>query len=50
MLDISNATITHTKKILGQEIIFDILAIDQTQFLLGSSDGLFKVTKEKIVA
>jgi hypothetical protein len=47
VLDIRNATINHTKKIIGQhDEIFDILAIDKTHFFLGSTDGLFKVTKE----
>ena len=48
VLDVKNATITHSKRIfmLGHIHILDILAIDQTQFLLRSGIGLYKVTKE----
>jgi hypothetical protein len=46
VLDIKNAIITHAKRIIGYVSIIDIHAINETHFLLGSTDGLFKVTKE----
>ena len=39
-------TITHTRLIREDATIWDILAVDETHFLLASSHGILKITKD----
>jgi len=44
VFDMSSATITHTKFL--SDTICDIVAINETHFLLASSIGILRTTKE----
>ena len=50
MFDIASATITDELMIKEDEEINDIVAIDDTHFLLATYEGLFKTTNKKMLA
>ena len=48
ILDMTNCNIIHTHRVdSGIYAFYDMLAIDDTQYLLASDSGLLKTTKEK---
>jgi hypothetical protein len=49
VFDIASATISHTWQIKETYVIKAIVAIDKTQYLIASLEGLFKSTKEKMI-
>jgi hypothetical protein len=46
VFNMSSATITNSRQIIADRAIYDILAIDETHFLLVSYDGILKSTKD----
>ena len=49
VFDIPNGVKSHTQVLREGEDINDIVAIDDTQYLLATNEGLMKTTKEKLV-
>lgn len=50
ILDMSSCKITHTHRFdLGIYAFYDIAAIDDTQYLLASDNGLLKTTKDHLL-
>jgi hypothetical protein len=46
VFNMSSATITNSRKIREGAEICDIVAIDESQILLASSDGILKTTQD----
>ena len=49
MLDLNNNTITSTHEFSEGSDIFDIVAIDDTHFLLAACKGVLKTTKDQLL-
>ena len=43
------STVTHTHKFTEGESIRDIIAIDETHYLLAALEGLLKTTKDQLI-
>ena len=43
------STITHTHKFTEGSNIYDIIAIDDTHYLLAAENGLLKTTKDQLI-
>jgi hypothetical protein len=50
VIDIKSSNVTSSKRFKFKATrLFDVLAIDNTQYLLATDDGLFKTTKDKLI-
>jgi hypothetical protein len=49
VVDINTSTITSTHRFIEGDSIYDIIAIDDTDFLLGALSGLLKTTKDQVI-
>lgn len=48
LLDMSSCNITH-EKMYDIDIFYDMLAIDDSQFLLATENGMLKTTKDMLL-
>jgi hypothetical protein len=49
VFDIETSSITHTNRFPEGEVIFDILAINDTHYLLATEYGLLKTSKDQLI-
>jgi hypothetical protein len=49
VFDIETSSITHTHEFTEGGTIYDIIAIDDTHYLLAAWDGLLKTTKDQLI-
>ena len=49
VVDINTSTITSTHRFTEGDSIYDIIAINDTDFLLGALSGLLKTTKDQLI-
>jgi hypothetical protein len=49
VFDINNSNITNSHQFEEGDHIFDILAIDDTHYLLAADEGLLKTTKDQLI-
>jgi hypothetical protein len=49
VLDIKASKITHTQSFAEVDSIYDIIAIDGSDYLLATEEGLFRTNKDKLI-
>jgi predicted ribosome-associated RNA-binding protein Tma20 len=45
----NTSTVTHTQEFTEGDSIFDIIAIDETHYLLAALEGVLKTTKDQLI-
>ena len=50
VFDIKTCNIMSAHRFTEEDIILDIIAIDDTHYLLAASKGLLKTTKDKLIS